>query len=335
MIHTLNRQILITEAGSPDVMKLIESPIPAPGPKQIRIRIQAAGISYADIMMRQGSYPAPPSKFPFVPGIELVGIVDAIGSQVQHLHTGQRVGALPRGGGYADYICVDAYSVIPLPDGADAHDALSIMMNYVTAYQMLHRSAAIKPHARILIHGAAGGVGSALLQLGRLMNLEIYGTASPAKLALVESLGATAVDYKNTDFVEELMQQVPSGFDAIFDPIGGSHLKRSYRLLAKDGRLVVFGFQHAGTKKEVFRSVLPMLRLRMKWNRKRVKFYTLPIMIRLRKQWFQDDLRTLFDLLQQGQIQPVISKRLPLQEAAYAHALMEQGAIHGKMILIP
>src|SRR5262249_12894003 len=176
------------------------------------------------------------------PGWDVVGTVDGIGEGVSGFELGQTVAAMPISGCYAQYVCLPQRKFIPVPVGLDPAEAVAVVLNYITAYQMLHRSAKVKPGQRVLIHGASGGVGTAFLQLGRPVGGEMYGTCS-AQAAVVKGLGATPIDYRNSDFVQEIHRLTGDGVDAVFDGIGGNNLWRSREALRKGGRVVVYGFQ--------------------------------------------------------------------------------------------
>src|SRR5215471_17282046 len=174
MRHT---RIIVTHYGGPDALRVVEEERPEPKKGEVRVRVLAAGVSLPDLLMREGVHPETP-PLPFTPGWDLIGIVDRLGDGVSGIELGRIVGALPINGAYAEFVCLPQRELVPVPSGLDAAEAVSLILNYVTAYQMLHRSAKVKPGQRVLIHGAAGGVGSALLQLGRLAGLEMYGTCS-------------------------------------------------------------------------------------------------------------------------------------------------------------
>jgi NADPH:quinone reductase-like Zn-dependent oxidoreductase len=294
--------------------------------------------------MRHGKYPPGMPSFPFTPGYDLVGIVETCGASVKERAIGDMVAALTQIGSYSQYICLSEREVVPVPEHVDPAEAVSLVLNYVTAYQMLHRIAHIKAKERILVHGAAGGVGTALLQLGSLLHLEIYGTASRAKQQLVSLLGATPIDYTSEDFVARIRQLSGDGVDAVFDAIGGRHLRRSFQTLRPGGRLVGYGFSLENLSSNgLLLAVLPTLLQVAYWsflpNGKRVHFYSIaggPLGLKDRHpEWFREDLTRLFELLAKGVIKPVIAARLPLEEASHAHELIEHAQIQGKLVLIP
>src|SRR5690348_14547157 len=190
-------------------------------------------------MMREGIHPETPA-LPFTPGWDLVGLVDLLGDGVSTIEPGQMAAALPISGAYAEYVCLPQRELVPVPPGLDAAEAVSLILNYVTAYQMLHRSAKVRAGQRVLIHGAAGGVGSALLQLGRLADLEMYGTCSSRGVSAVSDLGGIPIDYEHQDFVKEIHRLTKDGVDVVFDGIGGTHIWRSRKALRRDGKVVAY-----------------------------------------------------------------------------------------------
>ncbi|MBO0781101.1 MAG: zinc-binding dehydrogenase [Ktedonobacteraceae bacterium] len=337
------KHIVLTRVGGPEVLQLREDEIPEPRAGEIRVRILAAGVAFADVLMRHGKYPTMPPP-PFTPGYDLVGIVEKCGVSVDERLRGQTVAAFTRFGSYSQYCCLPEREVVPVPEHVDPAEAVSLVLNYVTAYQMLHRSAHIKTGERVLVHGAAGGVGTALLQLGSLAHLEMYGTASRAKQQLVERLGATPIDYTSEDFVARIRLLTGDGVDTVFDPIGGQHLQRSFQTLRSGGRLIIYGF----SLENLSGSNLPLVALRTLlqiagWsilpNGKRVRWYSIAgggFGLKDRHpEWFRADLTKLLELLAEGRIKPVIAQRLPLEEATHAHEMLEHARVQGKIVLIP
>ena len=214
MRHT---RIVVTHYGGPDVLRVVEEECPEPKNGEVRVRVLAAGVSLPDVMAREGIHPETP-PVPFTPGWDLVGVVDRLGDGASGFEPGQIVAALPIHGAYAEFVCLPQRELVPVPSGLDAAEAVSLVLNYVTAYQMLHRSAHVRPGQRVLIHGAAGGVGTALLQLGRLAGLEMYGTCSSRSAPAVSDLGGIPIDYQHQDFVKEIHRLTGEGVDAVFDP---------------------------------------------------------------------------------------------------------------------
>jgi NADPH:quinone reductase-like Zn-dependent oxidoreductase len=341
-------KIVVTRYGGPEVITVAEQECPAPMPGEVRVKVLAAGVSLPDVLAREGVHPETP-RVPYTPGWDLVGIVDQKGRGGSGLELGQTVAAMPISGCYAQYVYLPQRKCIPVPVGLDPAEAVAVVLNYTTAYQMLNRSAKVKPGQRVLIHGASGGVGTALLQLGRLAGVEMYGTCSAQAAEVVRNLGATPIDYRNADFVQEIRRRTGDGVDAVFDGIGGDNLGRSREALREGGRVVVYGFQAklqggrmvsgAPSGRHPIResAVLGWYILR-NWflpGHKSMVPYSIQWMMRLKPAWFRHDLLTLFALLQQKKIRPLIAQRLPLGQARYAHELLGSGGVIGKIVLIP
>jgi NADPH:quinone reductase len=342
-----HRRIIVSHYGGPDALRVVEEECPEPKHAEVRVRVLAAGVSLPDIMAREGIHPETPPP-PFTPGWDLVGVVDRLGDGVSGITPGQIVAALPIHGAYAEFVCLPQRELVPVPSGVDAAEAVSLVLNYVTAYQMLHRSAKARPGQRTLIHGAAGGVGTALLQLGRLAGLEMYGTCSSRSAPAVSGLGGIPIDYRHQDFVKEIHRLTSEGVDAVFDPIGGTHLWRSRKALRRGGRVVGYGLR-SSLRGEGLASSRPGRRQRFRgtatfglyiaagWllpGRKRVVPYSIQTLKRLKPGWFRQDLIALFDLLQRQRINPLIAQRFPLAEARRAHELLGKGGVTGKIVLV-
>src|SRR5215467_14894865 len=195
-----HRRIVVSHYGGPEVIATVEEDIPTPKPGEVRVKVMAAGVSLPDVLAREGAHPETP-RVPYTPGWDLVGVVDRLGPGVSGIEPGQVVAAMPISGAYAEFVCLPQREAVPVPSGLDAAEAVSLVLNYITAYQMMHHSARVRQGQRALIHGAAGGVGTALLQLGRLAGLEMYGTCSSRGAATVSELGAVPIDYRQQDFV--------------------------------------------------------------------------------------------------------------------------------------
>jgi NADPH2:quinone reductase len=345
MKHT---RIVVTRYGGPETLQVLEEERPEPKRGELRVRVEAAGVSLPDVLAREGIHPETP-RVPYTPGWDLVGIVDQIGEGVSGLKPGQTVAAMPISGGYTQYACLPQSKLVPVPAGLDPAEAVAVVLNYVTAYQMLNRSAKTKLGQRVLIHGASGGVGTAVLQLGRLAGVEMYGTCSAQASEVVKELGATPIDYRNSDFVQEIHRLTGDGVDAVFDGIGGDHLWRSREALRDGGRVVVYGFQAklrggrmasgaASGRHPIRESAILgwyILRNWLRPGRKGMVPYSIQWLMRLKPAWFRQDLLTLFDLLQQKKIKPLIAHRLPLRQARHAHELLGSGGVIGKIVLMP
>ncbi len=236
------QHVIVSEFGGPEKLQLVEeASLPEPAAGEIRVKVLAAGTGFTDTIIRQGQYVDVKEKPPFTIGYDWYGVVDKLGAGVSALQEGQLVADMPVIGAYTQYLCVDADRVISAPPGLDPGEAVCMILSYTTAYQMLTREYDLKPGMKVLVHAAGGAVGTALLELGRLMGLEVYGTASAAKKALVESFSASHIDYRNEDFVARTLALSSGGVDVVFDTIGGRNWSRSYRCLKRGGKLVGFG----------------------------------------------------------------------------------------------
>jgi NADPH:quinone reductase-like Zn-dependent oxidoreductase len=327
-----DRRIII--ARKDRALQMIENDLPEPQSGMVRVKVLAAGVAFGDLLYRSIVW----GKMPRTPGYDIVGVVDACGAGVTEPAIGQLVAALPVRGGYTEYINLPSTELIQLPADLDPAEAVCVLLNYLTAHQLLYRVAHVQEGQRILIHGAAGGVGTALLQLGRLAGLEMYGTASQGKQQVIRDLGGIPIDYRNEDVVARL--QAVGGVDVVFDAITGvRHLWRSYHTLRSGGQLVCYGFSSAVSNATinvgtVLASALLLAALLIVPGR-RIKLYGVTQMKDRHPQWYRQDVSTLLDLLAHKSIQPLIARRLPLSQAAQAHELLERSAVIGKIILLP
>src|SRR5271169_5981883 len=238
------RAVMLTKKGGPEVLQVVELPVRAPAPSQLRVRVRAAGVGSTDLVMLTGSYLYAP-KIPFVPGYEVAGVVEAIGAGVTGFEVGQRVAALTVYGGFAELLLREAEHFLPIPDRVSNSDAAAVILNYVTAWQMIHRVAKVRPGQTALVTGAAGGVGTAALQLLRLVGFTTYGAASAAKHAILRSLGATPIDYRAGRLDRLTRALEPRGVDYAFDAVGGSNIGPCIGAVRRGGTVVGFGFMGA------------------------------------------------------------------------------------------
>jgi len=342
-----HQRIVVTRYGGPEVLELLEEERPEPKQGEVRVRVLAAGVSLPDVLAREGVHPETPLP-PFTPGWDLVGEVDRLGEGVTSVEPGQVVAAMPISGAYAEYVCLPHGKLVPVPPGLDPAEAVSVILNYVTAYQMMHHAAKVERGQRALIHGASGGVGTALLQLGGLAGLQMYGTCSPRGVATVADLGGTPIDYRQQDVVAEIRRLTGDGVDVVFDPIGGKHLWQSRSALRPGGRVVGYGLS-TSLRGEGLTSSRPGRRQRFRgtaifglyiaagWllpGRKRVVPYSIQTLMRLKPALFRQDLMTLLDLLQQRKIEPLIAQRFPLADARLAQERLAKGGVIGKIVLV-
>jgi NADPH2:quinone reductase len=340
------KRIIVSKCGGPENLQLIAEEIPEPSADEARVKILFTGVSLADILMREGVHPESIFKRgPFSLGWDIVGTIDKLGENAaisSAWQIGDIVAALPIVGGYAQYLCIPANQLVPVPAGVDYAEAVSIVLNYTTAYQMLFRCAQIRSGERILVHGAAGGVGTALLQLGKLYGLEMYGTCSHSKEKVVIDLGAKPIDYKSVDFVQEIFKLTGNGVEAAFDGFGTKSLLRSHKTLRTGGRLIGYGFGSTsrnghGRVHEIISNLvnwINVLTLNLKPGKRKVIPYSIQTLKRRKPDWFREDLSTLFNLLKQDKIKPIIAARIPLEEAIEAHQMLEAGSVTGKIVLI-
>lgn len=320
-----NKRIIVSRFGGPEVLQLIKEPMPKPKRNEVLIQNLVTGVSFGDIILRKGGVPF--QKPPLTPGNEIVGIVKETGANVTSIKVGQLVAALPFFGGYSEYICLHQKEIIPIPDEINPEEAACLVLNYLMAYQLLHRYAKVHEGEKILIHGASGGIGTALLQLGNLSNLEMFGTASQEKHSYVSSLHAVPIGYKNTDFSLEIKKFHPDGIDVVFDSVGGTTFKKSYQLLQKNGRLIGYGSQY------LLPTLMTIMSRKLIPDGRRASLYLLMVSKGIKPHRFKEDLNTLFQLLRNRSIQPIIKQRFPLSEAKAAHEMLESGTVTGKILL--
>src|SRR6516164_4784922 len=337
-------RIVVTHFGGPDELRVVEEECPEPKDGEVRVRVLAAGVAYPDLLMREGVHPEKP-PLPFTPGWDLIGVVDRLGKGVSGIEPGQVIAALPISGAYAEFVCLPQRELVPVPSGLDAAEAVSLVPNYITAYQMLHRSAQVRPGQRVLIHGAAGGVGSALLQLGRLAGLEMYGTCSAQRASAVSDLGGIPIDYRHLEFVKEIQRLRSEGVDVVFDGIGGPHMWRSRKALRPGGKVVVYGLTSSlsggrlasGRRHRLHGIAIYGLCVPGSWLVKcwmRLVAFSMQWLNRMKQALFRQDLIALLDLLQQKKIKPLIAQRFPLAEAGRAQELLGKQGVTGKIVLL-
>ena len=324
------KSVIATRRGSPEVLQVVENDLRVPSAGEARIRVLATLVCAPDITARYGHTPFAP-KTPFVPGYAIIGVVDAIGDGVTTVSVGDRVAALTVRGGYAEYIFLGKKHLIPVPTTLDPAEAVTLILNYIVAYQTLHRSAKVKAGDKVLIIGASGGIGTALLQLGKLANLTMYGIASKYKHNILTEYGATPIDYHTQDFVDVIHQVEPDGVDAVFDGMGGDYLKRGFSVLQRGGTLV--GYANPLSCSRMLHLLGQVILFNLLPNGKSAKYYGTGIS-RFNRRLFLEDWATLFELLEEGKIKPVIAERFPILEAAKANELLESGKVTGNVVLL-
>jgi len=324
------KNVVLTKRGGPDVLQVQEKALRAPQSKELQIKVMACGIGRTDVAMRHGYYPFAP-KIPFVPGYEIVGKVSEAGSAVSGFKMGDTVAALTVYGGYSEYIYLEQEHLVRVPDNVRPDEAVALILNYCTAYQMLHRVLHVKKGDNILITGASGGVGSALLDLGRIAGLKMYGTASKEKHHIIKDEGLIPIDYKSEDWEKRLKKDEPNGLDYVIDGIGGPYINKGFALLKKGGTLVEYAYPNfigmlTGLIKLSLFNLYP--------NGKKGKFYGISNNYKKDKKTVIEDMQLLFELLKEGKIKPLISERFPILEAAKANQQLEFGNVSGKIVLV-
>lgn len=325
-------QVVMPHAGGPDVLEFQQRELPEPGPGQVRVKVEATGVAFAEVQMLRGRYYAQP-KFPFVPGYDLVGWVEAAGPGVS---VSGRVATMTRTGGWSEQVVLPATHLVPVPDELDAGEVVALITNGVTAYQMIHRVAKVAAGQTVLVHGAAGGVGTLLVRLAIKAGARVIGTASPGKHDQVRELGAIPLDYRDPLLVQRVREHAPGGVAAVFDHAAGPGLKRSWRMLGRGGTLIVYG--SAATLDDNGWRLAPYVSTMSKflwWSLppnggRRCRFYAIN-----HRNHFDEDLATVIDLLRTGELKPRVAVRLPLAEAPKALRMLDDRAVVGKIVLEP
>ncbi len=329
---TTMRAVMLTKQGGPEVLETVELPLPSPGPGEVRVKVLATGVGSTDITMRRGTYPYAP-KIPFVPGYESVGLVDAVGSGVTTLKEGDRVCALLVHGGYATHVVRGAEHWVKVPEGLDDAEAVSLILNYVTALQMIEREAKLQPGQWALVNAANGGVGQALLDLLRVRGVNVIGSASKSKHDLVRSYGATPIEGRGVALDVSVRAIRPEGVDAAFDGVGGAQTGQCVRATRRGGMTVWYGFVGATGLPALIRSAFSCF-VGSRLTGRRGSFYGITRLYRQDPLPFREDLSKLFELLATKKISPRIAERLPLLDARKANERLEAGNIEGKLVLV-
>ncbi|MEV7508972.1 medium chain dehydrogenase/reductase family protein [Streptomyces sp. NPDC090085] len=336
-------EIVLPGKVEPEGLELHRRALPAPAAGQVVVAVEATGVSFAEQQMRRGRYYDQP-PFPFVPGYDLVGTVQAVGEGVDTRLVGRRVAALTKTGGWASHIVLDAADAVEVPAGVGAVDAETAVVNGITAWQMLHRKARIRPGRTVLVHGANGGVGTVLVQLALAAGARVIGTASPRHHDALRALGVIPVDYRSGDVPARVRALAPEGVDAVFDHVGGEGVVGSWRLLKRGGTLVSYGT--AATRDDEGSGAWPVLKLLGRvwlWNwlpnGRSAYFYNVWAGRAYAKGRFRArlraDLTEVFTALQRGEITARVAAELPLVRAAEAMRLAESGTVAGKVVLVP
>ena len=340
MIEPRNRVVRVRRFGGPDELEVVDAPLPAAARGEVRLRVLASGIEYTDVVIRRHLYPQTMFRRPpFVLGYDIVGEIDQLGDGVGSFRLGDRVADMTVVGSNAAYRTLRADHLARVPANIDAAEAAALILSWTTAYQLLHRTARVQRGQRVLVQGAAGAVGQALLVLGRLAGLELWGTARGVHVALVRELGATPIDYQREDATRVL----PDGFDVVFDGIGEDGYRRSFAALKPGGLLCAYGYTASVQAQHRLPSILMSIarlylsRQLPSWlpGGKRLRAYSINVMRARHPTWFREDLERLFGLLAARAIRPRVAERISFDEVAEAHRRLEEGGLDGKLVLCP
>jgi NADPH:quinone reductase-like Zn-dependent oxidoreductase len=322
------KSVIVTQRGGLETVQIMENDLRPPAAEEARIRVLATPVCQDDIAIRIGNRPFL-AKLPFTPGYACIGTVEAIGEKVTDVTVGDRVAALTNYGSHAEVLYWEANKLVHVPEAIDPAEGVTLILNYLVAYQILHRVAQVKAGDKALIVGASGGVGTAFLQLGRLAGVKMYGLASASKHATLIEYGATPIDYRTQDFVEVIRQAEPDGLDFVFNGMGEEYFERGLAVLRRGGVLVHYGAPQSFSRFLLLVAKLGLYNLLP--NGKKIAGYGTH---RLGTDLFKEDWTALFGLLLAGQIRPVLEKTFPLLEATKAYALLESGAVTGNLVLL-
>ena len=331
-----NKVVQVRRFGGPDELAVVEAPLPTAGRGEVRVRVLASGLEYTDVVIRRHLYPQTMRRRPpFVLGYDVVGQIDQLGDGVRGFQLGDWVADMTVVGSNAAYRTLRSSDLTRVPAGVDAAEAATLILSWTTAYQLLHRAAQVQRGQRVLVHGAAGAVGQALLTLGRLAGLELWGTARGEHAVTIRELGATPIDYRREDFT----RVVPEGFAVIFDGIGEDGYRRSLAALKPGGLLCAYGYS-AGVQAQRRMLIMLMWIARLylwRWllGGKRAGFYSINVIRAQHSAWFQEDLERLFGMLATRAIRPRVAERISFDEVVEAHGRVEAGGLEGKLVLCP
>lgn len=336
MAEPLNRVVQLETYGGPEALRVVNSPMPAAGAGEVRVRVLAASVNYTETLIRRHLYPQTAAyRVPFVMGYDVVGEIDQLGSDVNDFRVGDRVADMTVVGSDALYRTLRAKDLTRVPLDVDPAEAATLILSWTTAYQLLHRSARVTPGQKILVHGAGGAVGQALLSLAHLAGIDAWGAAHARHLALIRELGATPIAYDSEDFTRVL----PGGFDVVFDGIGEDGYRRSFAALKRGGLLVAIGYSAGAQAKQGLLAVLAAIARLYVWGwmprGKHTRFYSVNVMRAQHPEWFKQDLAYLLGLLQQGRIKPKVAERINFEQVVDAHRRLESGGVEGKLVLCP
>lgn len=328
------RVLLLQKFGGPDGFSVVERPMPTPGVGQVLVKVLAASVQYTDVILRKGRYPDLKEKPPLVLGYDLVGEVVEVGPSVHAVAVGQRVADLTMTGSYAQYRTLEADRVTVVDAALDAGEATTLVLSWMIAYQLLHRDARVRKGQKLLVIGAGGAVGQALVVLGKLAGCEVWGASRARHAELIGTLGATHVDSDQADFAKVL----PEGFDVVFDGIGEEGFSRAWRAVGKKGRLSAYGFS-AGVKSNAPLALIGFWLAKLWWwntfSGARARFVSITALRDKHPEWFVADLGALLGMLARGEIKPRVAERIGIDAVADAHVRLERGGLDGKIVLVP
>jgi NADPH:quinone reductase len=329
------RVVMLQKFGGPDGLVVVECPVPEPGTGEVLVRILAASVQFTDIILRKGQYPDLKEKPPLILGYDLVGEVVKVGPDVTSPSVGQRVADLTMTGSYAQYRTLKADRVTVVDPALDPAEATSLVLTWMTAYQLLHRDAGVQKGRKLLVVGASGAVGQALVVLGTLAGCSVWGAARARHADVVRALGAVHIDSDQVDPAQVL----PGGFDVVLDGIGQQGYSRTWRAVGPCGHLSAFGFT-AGVQTNASIALLGLWLARLWWwnafsGRRSASFYSITAEREQHPDWFRADLEALLALLARGVIRPRVAERIGLDAVADAHTRIERGGLDGKLVLVP
>ena len=333
---TPNRVVQVRRYGGPEGLEVVNVPLPTAGKGEVRVHVIASSLNYTDVLIRRHVYPQTAARRPpFALGYDVVGEIDQLGEGVASFKLGDRVADMTVLGSNTDHCTLRADHLARVPAGLDAAEAATLILSWTTAYQLLHREAQVRRGQRVLVHGAAGAVGQALLVLGKLAGVDVWGVAHGKHAALIYELGATPIDNEREDFTRVL----PNGFDVVFDGIGQDGYRRSLMALKRTGLLCAYGYSAGVQAHRRMLTILMWIARLYVWGwlpwGKRARFYSINVMRARHPEWFREDLERLFALLADRAIHPRVAERISFDEIAAAHRRLEAGGLEGKLVLCP
>ena len=335
-----NRVVRITKFGGPEGLEIAEAPMPTAGPGEVRVRVLASGLEYTDVVIRRHLYPQTLYlRPPFVMGYEVVGEIDQVGAGVTGFQVGDVVADMTVTGSNAAFRTLRAADLTRVPAGVDPAEAAALILSWTTAYQLLHRVAQVQPGQKVLVLGAAGAVGQALLTLGGLSGVKLWGAARQEHAGVVHDLGATPLDYEH----DAIGGVLPGGFDVVFDGVGESDFAHSLQALRPGGVLCAYGYSASVQERQRLVPLLLRMARRLIWTSlqswlprgKHIRVYSINLMRARHPDWFRQDLQALLGMLANRKIRPRVAERIPFEQVSDAHRRLEEGHLEGKLVLCP